>query len=61
MTKFHATARNAAGLTFRFTFFNENWNEIATAAREALDRIVSQDSLHQKNGPWQFEAIDVTL
>ncbi len=60
MKTFRATAYNASGDTFQFTFKNPNWNGIDQAAKYALDGIVLSDKLHQSYGPWKFRNIDVT-
>lgn len=58
---FHATAYNAKGDTFRFTFRNVNWNGAEKAAADALAAIVAADSLHIAHGPWLVRNIDIGM
>ena len=59
MIIFRATATNALGYTFAFTFRAFNWNGIQEVADVALKDIVDGDPLHQKLGPWAASQIDI--
>lgn len=57
--RFRATATNADGLRFAFSFSAVNWCGVQEAADAALKRIVDADDLHQRHGPWTASGIDV--
>ena len=57
--RFHATATNAAGATFQFSFLAFNWGGIETIARQKLNELIAANKLHQKHGPWSISGIDV--
>lgn len=58
MHTYRAIAFNEKGFTFTFTFQNPNWMEIDIAAQNALDKVVANNPLHQKHGPWNYRNIN---
>lgn len=56
---YRATAINDKGDTFRFVFMAFNWSGIDALASARLAEVVSEDALHQKNGPWRHQNIDL--
>lgn len=60
MRKFKAVARNAKGMTFQFEFFARNRLAVEAVAKYNLDKVVANDEMHRKYGPWEVISIDVT-